>query len=51
MTMIAEMVANDEVEAPDVLVGGTPCQAFSVAGALNLFDDHRDFSFPLNILN
>lgn len=41
MTMIAEMVANDEVEAPDVLVGGTPCQAFSVAGARKSLDDHR----------
>ena len=41
MTMIAEMVANNEVEAPDVLVGGTPCQAFSVAGARKSLDDHR----------
>lgn len=41
MTMIAEMVANNEVEAPDVLIGGTPCQAFSVAGARKSLDDHR----------
>lgn len=41
MTGIAEMVMNNEVEAPDVLVGGTPCQAFSVAGARKSLDDHR----------
>lgn len=33
MTGIAAMVRAGGVEAPDVLVGGTPCQAFSVAGA------------------
>jgi len=33
MTKIAEMVRAEAVAAPDVLVGGTPCQAFSVAGA------------------
>ncbi|ELW78129.1 C-5 cytosine-specific DNA methylase domain protein, partial [Acinetobacter sp. WC-743] len=32
MTTIAEKVKSYEVEAPDILVGGTPCQAFSVAG-------------------
>lgn len=41
MTKIAEQVANDNVEAPDVLVGGTPCQAFSVAGARQSLDDER----------
>lgn len=40
MTRIAEAVADGAVSAPDILVGGTPCQAFSVAGArLGLADD------------
>lgn len=33
MTKIAAQVRAGTVEAPDILVGGTPCQAFSVAGA------------------
>ncbi|CAM9392080.1 DNA (cytosine-5-)-methyltransferase [Acinetobacter bereziniae] len=41
MTSIAEKVKNYEVEAPDILVGGTPCQAFSVAGLRNSLDDDR----------
>ena len=32
MTKISRRVLLGEIEAPDVLVGGTPCQAFSVAG-------------------
>lgn len=32
MTKIASQVLTGTVTAPDVLVGGTPCQAFSVAG-------------------
>lgn len=32
MTAIAARIRSGEIEAPDVLVGGTPCQAFSVAG-------------------
>lgn len=32
MTKIAALVRCRAVAAPDVLVGGTPCQAFSVAG-------------------
>jgi DNA (cytosine-5)-methyltransferase 1 len=33
MTKIAARVRAGEIEAPEILVGGTPCQAFSVAGA------------------
>lgn len=41
MTAIADRVRTGEVEAPDVLVGGTPCQAFSIAGLRNSLDDAR----------
>ncbi|WP_440857061.1 DNA cytosine methyltransferase [Pseudomonas syringae] len=32
MTKLAALVLAGKIKAPDVLVGGTPCQAFSVAG-------------------
>lgn len=32
MTKIAALVRSGVLPAPDVLVGGTPCQAFSIAG-------------------
>ena len=41
MTKIRERVTSGEVSAPDVLVGGTPCQAFSVAGARKSLSDDR----------
>nr|DAG81849.1 MAG TPA: Cytosine specific methyltransferase [Caudoviricetes sp.] len=41
MTKIAAAVRAGEVEAPDVLVGGTPCQAFSIAGLRNGLADER----------
>ncbi|UXL11391.1 phage N-6-adenine-methyltransferase [Enterobacter cloacae] len=41
MTKIADAVRADEVEAPDVLVGGTPCQAFSIAGLREGLSDDR----------
>jgi DNA (cytosine-5)-methyltransferase 1 len=41
MTTIAERVASGEVEAPDVLVGGTPCQSFSIAGLRRGLLDQR----------
>ncbi|PRC92652.1 C-5 cytosine-specific DNA methylase [Solimicrobium silvestre] len=41
MTQIAHLVRDGFVEAPDVLVGGTPCQAFSIAGLRNSLDDMR----------
>lgn len=41
MTKIRDKIFTGEVEAPDILVGGTPCQAFSVAGARKSLDDDR----------
>ena len=41
MTLLPERVLSGEVEAPDVFCGGTPCQAFSVAGLRNSLDDAR----------
>ncbi len=41
MTKISAAVRAGEVEAPDVLVGGTPCQAFSIAGLRNGLADAR----------
>lgn len=43
MTAIADRIASGEIPAPDVLVGGTPCQAFSVAGARKGLADDRGF--------
>ena len=41
MTQLARRVLVGEIEAPDVLVGGTPCQAFSVAGLREGLADER----------
>jgi DNA (cytosine-5)-methyltransferase 1 len=41
MLALPDMVANDNIPAPDVLVGGTPCQAFSVAGRRGSLADER----------
>ena len=41
MTKLPKLVLLGEIEAPDVLVGGTPCQAFSVAGLRNGLADER----------
>lgn len=41
MTKIAAMVRAREVEAPDALVGGTPCQSFSIAGLRKSMGDAR----------
>ncbi|WP_447838249.1 DNA (cytosine-5-)-methyltransferase [Aeromonas salmonicida] len=43
MTKIATAVLKGDVVAPDILVGGTPCQAFSVAGARQGLADDRGF--------
>ena len=40
-TAIRHKIASGDLEAPDVLVGGTPCQAFSVAGLRKSLDDQR----------
>jgi len=41
MTKIADRIRTGEVAAPDVLVGGTPCQAYSVAGLRAGMSDPR----------
>lgn len=41
MTILPDMVRMNLIEAPDVLVGGTPCQAFSVAGKRDSLSDAR----------
>lgn len=41
MLGLAEKIRNREIPAPDILVGGTPCQAFSVAGARQGLNDAR----------
>ena len=41
MTQLEARILSGEIEAPDILVGGTPCQAFSVAGLRNSLADDR----------
>ena len=41
MTTLPDRIRLGEVEAPDVFCGGTPCQAFSVAGLRKSLDDAR----------
>ncbi|BBS37872.1 hypothetical protein WP5S18E01_27190 [Enterobacter cloacae] len=41
MTKLTSAIRAGKIEAPDVLVGGTPCQAFSVAGLRNGLADER----------
>ena len=41
MTLLVGKILSGVVEAPDILVGGTPCQAFSVAGLRGSLDDER----------
>lgn len=41
MTTLPALIRARKVAAPDVLVGGTPCQAFSLAGLREGLDDPR----------
>lgn len=41
MRTLPERIRSGGVEAPDVLCGGTPCQAFSVAGNRRSLSDER----------
>jgi len=41
MKLLPEKILSGQVEAPDLFCGGTPCQAFSVAGLRNSLDDAR----------
>lgn len=41
MTRLAAMMLSGKIQAPEVLVGGTPCQAFSVAGMREGLADPR----------
>lgn len=41
MTKLIGRILLGEIEAPDILVAGTPCQAFSVAGLRGSLDDDR----------
>ena len=41
MSKLPGRVLSGEIEAPDVFCGGTPCQAFSVAGLRRSLDDAR----------
>lgn len=41
MTRLADKIANGDIPAPDILVGGTPCQSFSIAGVRRGLADSR----------
>lgn len=41
MTLLPDLIRSGAVEAPDVLCGGPPCQAFSVAGLRKSLGDAR----------
>jgi DNA (cytosine-5)-methyltransferase 1 len=41
MTKLPDLIRSGAVEVPDILCGGTPCQAFSVAGLRQSLSDER----------
>lgn len=41
MTTLAQRIMDEEIRAPDILVGGTPCQSFSIAGLRHGLADSR----------
>lgn len=41
MNYIPELLKNNSIYSPDLICGGTPCQAFSLAGWKNGLDDER----------
>lgn len=41
MNDIPDKIMNDVIDAPDLLCGGTPCQAFSLCGWRNGLNDER----------
>jgi len=41
MNCVANLIREGVVQAPDVLIGGTPCQSFSVAGKRGGLNDKR----------
>lgn len=41
MTQLPELITNGKIQAPDLFCGGTPCQAFSLAGWKNGLADER----------
>jgi DNA (cytosine-5)-methyltransferase 1 len=41
MTFLPDLIRNGTVTAPEMLCGGTPCQAFSMAGNRQSLDDNR----------
>lgn len=41
MSLIPQLLSEREIEAPDLICGGTPCQAFSLAGWQKGLDDER----------
>ena len=48
MLKLPDLVEMGLVEAPDVLVGGTPCQSFSLAGRRGSLEAERLQGFPDN---
>ena len=41
MTKLTAMIERREIEAPDIVCGGTPCQAFSISGNRQSLGDDR----------